>query len=321
MDTVMDSPVVLLEPQQEQSNQDDFDVCVIVPVFNRPEHTQVCLDSFFDVDPGDVRMLVVVVDNSSRLRTKTIIADWLAKYQMDEAFRKRHSFKVVTRENNGGFAAAVNVGLAVSGHDKRPVVIMHNDCVPFKGWLGEMLEVLRSSDDDAAVVVPRTNYANEGAPCVQDIRKAFEKLKPPNKDRLTPSEIRDIMAKTYPDGQEAVTSLLKLEYPNTMRSSFCVEISSFCMLVRQGLFSKYGFFDEEFWPRGYEDKLWFIYLEREGYVCMVANHAFVHHHGNATSDGPGFVYPEIMKLNEERFKAKLEARDRSRGLPGAGTAV
>ena len=72
----------------------------------------------------------------------------------------------------------------------------------------------------------------------------------------------------------------------------------------------YPWFDEDFFLRTYEDKLWFLPMERDGFVCMLANRAFVHHFGNVTSDGPGYNYPEGAKLNEEMFREKVRAMDK-----------
>lgn len=275
-------------------------VSVIIPVFNRPEYTEVFLENLNTVKHGcDIRP--VIVDNGSRKKTKEVIEKWYANGWQDKA-------KIVTLEKNVGFAGAVTAAFTEADLEEY-VCIMHNDCIPFDGWLSEMMNVLMTSDEEVAVVIPRTNYANEGTPCVKELRESFQSLKPGNKDRIDPSELNNILEKAYPRGRNDVLSDLMKGYP--MPSSYSIEISSFCMLTKKEFFRKYGNFDADFWPRGYEDKWWFRPLERDGYVCVIANYAYVHHFGNITSDGPGFSFPDNMKINEEKFKQKCLEADRN----------
>lgn len=273
-------------------------VDVIIPVFNRPEYTKVCLDSFASVDNG-IPIRPIVVDNGSRRKTREIIKEWAEKNGGMKPV-------VLTLERNFGFAGAINAVLEKSPPASEHVVVMHNDCVPFSGWAGEMADVMEAADEDVAVVMPRTCYANEGTPCIKDVRERFEKVKPGNKDRVEPSEIITTIEKTFPDGIDPFIESVKATEPHQMYS---MEISSFCFMTKSKFLSSK--FDTDFWPRGYEDKWWFRQYEREGYIAVVATRAFVFHFGNITSDGPGFSFPDIMKINEDKFRAKCIEQDKS----------
>jgi GT2 family glycosyltransferase len=214
---------------------------------------------------------------------------------------------VVEMDRNKGFAGGVNAGLEFAGDGR--VVIMHNDVIVTNGWAEAMGKVM-DSEEDAAAVTCRTNYANEGCVCVPETRKRFEQVKPSNKVRLEPAEVKDVLSKTYPDGIDAEAGRVFSEAK--MPSQYSVEIASHCVLVREGMFKKYGTFDEDFFPRGFEDKFWFQALELDGWACFVSNMAYVHHFGNATSDGPGFSFPEVFRINEAKFKEKSESRIKAR---------
>lgn len=265
---------------------------VIIPVFNRPDYTKACLDSISATDAG-TPLKVIIPTNGSRGSTMSLLREWAGPRQAI----------VVEMDRNKGFAGGVNAGLEFAGNGR--IVVMHNDVIVTDGWAAEMSRVM-DSEEDAAVVTCRTNYANEVGVCVPEIRKRFEQVKPSNKARLDPSEVAEVISKTYPDGIDAEVRRVISEVK--IASQYSVEIASHCMLVREGMFAKYGGFDEAFFPRGFEDKFWFQALEWEGWACFISNRTYVHHFGNATSDGPGFSFPDVFRINEVKFKEKTEAR-------------
>lgn len=268
---------------------------IIIPVCNMPSFTKACLDSLLTVKHG-TPIRPIIVDNGSRIKTRNIISNW--------ADQAEHHFadelKIVTLPENKGFSGGVNAGLAVA--DKTKVVaIMHNDVIPTDGWASE-LELALSSDEDVAIAVPRTCYANEGSPIFNATHEKFSAIKPCTKDPLTVEEILSVVERsTLPE----IKNKLRQSFP--MRFNYSPEISSFCMAVRPGLFNEFGKFNEDFQPRGYEDKFWFLNIEKAGMYCMIANYAYVHHFGNMTSDGPGFDFPMSMKNNKEIFDTKRQA--------------
>ena len=287
-------------------------VIVIIPVFNRPEYTKVCLDALYSTRHGTA-ISPIVVNNGSRQKTTKVILDWLQRYEgLSEEIKSVVDVPtIITLESNKGFSTAVNSALrSISNLSDKYVVILHNDTVVFPGWLGKMLPAFEE-DDDVAVVSPRTSYANEMSPCDSDLRKEFELVKPPNKDRITPEEIETMISGLYGTDREAFASAYadkaQIEF------SYSPEISSFCMLTKGAFFSEYGLFDEDFWPRGYEDKFWWRPLERNGMITMISNKAFVWHAGNITSDGPSFSQPQSMLINKEKYDSKCMEIDKNRG--------
>ena len=299
---------------------------VIIPIFNRPEYTMACLYSLYYAQHG-TPIRPIIVDNGSRGRTVSLISEWLAKHeqvQNPEVVRP-----IICRHpSNKGFAGGVNSWLK-DEQCSDLVCILHNDTIVTDNWIGELSGSLKDTkEDEVAVWIPRTNYANEMSVCTPDVRKTFEAIKPPNKDRLDDKEILRVFLNTYSDGREQLTienyqEMNFSEWNNALthpwvqefltklsktepRNSYTHEISCFCMLIKKEVFNEFGLFDEEFFPRGFEDKYWFLKMERQGLCVNIANRAYVHHFGNITSDGPGYCFPDIMKLNEDRYKKKVE---------------
>lgn len=269
---------------------------MIIPVFNKPEYTQACLDSLLVTDPG-TNLRPIIVDNGSRTKTRRLLERWI-KDARERPFLSDP--RIVANKENFGFAGALNRAINES-RDGELAMIMHNDCIPFKGWAREMLDCLElHEDDDVIAVAPRTNYANEMRPCLPGVRERFEGLKFPNKDRVAVDQIDGLMRELYPEDQDAFLTRLR----DDPRTSYLPEICSFCLLVRKQALRDVPF-DEDFWPRFFEDKLWFLHHERQGCACMLSNWSYVHHFGNITSDGPGFSMPDLFAMNEKKFKEKV----------------
>lgn len=280
---------------------------IIIPVFNRLEYSSICLDSLYETPHGAL-VVPIVVDNGSRPRTSNWLAEWQARWDGPDACRP-----IIARlPRNAGYAAALNQGIRAAkeaGLWGDHVFLMHNDCVPAPGWAKEMLDCIGSSDEETLVAIPRTNYANEHTPCIPDLRAAWEAIKPPNKERIEVDAIRGLLAKLYPLGLGKVSEDLATQDP---RTSYSPEMCSFCCVIKPKAFEENPGFDEDFFPRGQEDKFWWLKMERQGFACMRCNRAFVHHSGNITSDGPGFAQPEIAAVAQEKYREKVKEMDQKR---------
>lgn len=266
---------------------------VIVPIHNRPDYTTFFLRALSSTDPG-TPIRPVIVDNGSDSEIRGVLSRWAS---LSSPFLGQTL--ILNSPSNRGFAGGVN--LALRSRPLSPfVIIMHNDTRPFPGWAAELKACITGAPDKVAAVMPRTSYANETSMCHLDIRFEFEAIKPPNKDRMTSRKIQALMDRLYVGGHKEILEEARADLPRTF---YCPEVASFCMITSRKLLGK-GF-DEDFFPRGYEDKLWFAKLERQGFWCEVANWAYVHHFGNITSDGPGFTFPAVYEKNEKLFSEKL----------------
>lgn len=259
---------------------------IVVPVFNRPTYTQVCLTSLLNNTPSDLAE-IIVVDNGSLGPTKRILESFGGK------------IRIVCSEENLGAAAACNRGLACAKGDC--LVFMHNDCVVPKGWTEALplcLDMLRSSN--IKILTPMTNYADENTFILSsDLKDRFLSLKPSNKSPVGVDQINAIIDGTYRGDFDGFAKSVLPQNPA------CNETSSFCMIVEKSIFAEVGEFDEAFKFRGFEEKEFLLRLQVKGYGCGKAPF-FIHHFGNITSDGPGFNCHELKAANEPIYNALLK---------------
>ncbi len=103
-------------------------VSIVVPVLNNLSFTKHCIESV--KEHTDVDYELIVVDNGSRERTAT----WLAECP--------HIDKLIRNEQNIGFGEAVNQGWAQS--EGYYVATINNDTVAGPGWLSGLIDRLES---------------------------------------------------------------------------------------------------------------------------------------------------------------------------------
>jgi GT2 family glycosyltransferase len=99
---------------------------IIIPLFNRLDLTQPCIESVMQHTPADQYELIVV-DNGSTDGT----ADYLATLD---------GVTVVSNRDNAGFARACNQGARAARSDK--LLFLNNDTVVHEGWLQMLLDCL-----------------------------------------------------------------------------------------------------------------------------------------------------------------------------------
>ncbi|HEU5104700.1 MAG TPA: glycosyltransferase family 2 protein [Solirubrobacterales bacterium] len=120
------------------------EVSIVVPVHGKAELTRACLDGVLADLPGDCE--VIVVDDASPDSTPQLLAGY------GEAIR------VVSREQNGGFAVACNDGAAAARGEL--LLFLNNDTEPRSGWL-QALRGYAAAHPEAAVVGAKLLYPGE----------------------------------------------------------------------------------------------------------------------------------------------------------------
>ena len=118
---------------------------IVIPVHNRAALTGQCLEALRAEPPG-VSCETIVVDDASTDSTAELLRGH------GEAIR------VVSREQNGGFASACNDGAAVAVGDY--LIFLNNDTIPKAGWLDTLVSYA-GQHPEAAVVGAKLLYPNE----------------------------------------------------------------------------------------------------------------------------------------------------------------
>jgi GT2 family glycosyltransferase/SAM-dependent methyltransferase/glycosyltransferase involved in cell wall biosynthesis len=125
-------PQAQIEPMLTSAKQ-GFDVSIIIPLYNKVEYTQQCLESLAQNTPSG-QYEVVLVDNASTDATP----EFLKCLEGD--------VKIIRNEKNEGFVRACNIGAHAS--TGKYLLFLNNDTMVMPGWLEAML---RLAEGDARI--------------------------------------------------------------------------------------------------------------------------------------------------------------------------
>jgi len=188
--------------------------------------------------------------------------------------------EVIHAAGNRGFAGGVNLGLArAEGH----VVLLNSDTLLSPEWL-ERLERALLSGEDIGMAGPMSNCA-AGAQQIDGLT-------------LRTEEQIDAFARE-----------LAVRKDGTVRS--VTRLVGFCLMIREAVWREIGPFDERFGIGNYEDDDYCTRVRRAGYRLMVAEDAFVFHHGGRTFAGMGLegaAFNQLLDENRRRYVQKWDVQ-------------
>lgn len=244
-------------------------VSIIIPAFNQAEITAQCIATIRAHTLVPYRVLLV--DNGSNP-------------PLAPSYEALEHVTVIRAEQNLGFAAGINLGLAqAAGH----VVLLNNDTLVPEGWLDGMLSIL-DSDPNVGAVGPMSNCVS-GSQLIPDL---------------------------HLESMEAIN-----DYAARRRAQFggqsrtVARLVGFCMLIRDGVVQKVGSLDEQFATGNFEDDDYCVRILRAGYRLCVDEGSFVFHYGSQTFQAMGLVgeaWEALIASNDARFQAKWTLRPEDR---------
>jgi GT2 family glycosyltransferase len=249
---------------------------IVVPAWNAWEHTKACLESLRPTLGAFDK--VVVVDNGSVDGTKAGLGafGWA---------------KVLTNEQNRGFAAACNQGAAALVQEV--LVFLNSDTVVVGRWLDELLAPF--ADPSVVASGPRSNFVS-GRQLLPGARYTSK------------AELRSFER----SWREAHSGQL----------DEVGRLVGFCLAVRRSAFEAVEGFDEGYGSGGYEDDDLCRRLVAAGGKLVVAHGSYVHHKGHASFDANGVDWRQAELAGKERFLAApaagarpAKAGDGTKGWP------
>lgn len=208
-------------------------VSIVIPVHNNVKYTKQCIESIRrTTKPGLYEL--VIVDNGSDEATKKYLSTVDAK--------------IITNEENEGFAKAINKGFAQCSGTH--YFMLNNDTAVYPGWLTRMVSAF---DDTTGAVGPLSNYVM-GKQWVVVGRK-----------EATPEQIHNIVS-AQNKGQVSEAEFL----------------IGFALMVSKEVVEKVGLLDERFFA-GSDDLDYSLRLRRAGFKLKIVEDVFIYHAGHRTS--------------------------------------
>jgi GT2 family glycosyltransferase/radical SAM superfamily enzyme YgiQ (UPF0313 family)/tetratricopeptide (TPR) repeat protein len=189
-----------------RSDQKEFEVSIVIPVFNKVELTRQCLISLAEVT-DNVHYEVIVVNNASTDGTESLLATLGGDVQ------------IIQNKENLGFAKGCNQGAHAAR--SRYVVFLNNDTIPKKGWLISLVDEV-TVHPDVAVVGSKLLYPDD---TIQHAGVVFSRQ----------LQMPYHLFNGVPESLPAVNT----------RKEFQV-VTAACILVRKETFEQVGGFDEGF---------------------------------------------------------------------------
>jgi len=217
---------------------------IVIPVWNAWKATQACLDSLrATISPDDE---VVVVDNGSG----------------DETGKRLHFYpwvKVVSNDNNLGFAAACNQAIEVSSSEI--VVFLHNDTLVPPRWLDRLIAPF--ADADVAATGGMSNYTSSTMQLARGV---------------------SCLAGDLAQLREASTAWARLHHASLRGVEYLAEP---CIAVRRSAFEAVGGFVGEPGRYGFEYEILSSELALKGWNLVVTEDVFIYHEGHSSFQANG----------------------------------
>lgn len=257
-------------------------VSVVVLTYNNLAFTQACLHSV-EVHSDYRNLEVIVVDNASSDGSVEYLRSWAA-----EPSAAGHVRRLVLNQDNLGFAAGNNVGLAAATGEV--LVMLNNDTFVTPGWVRTLrAHLLR--DKDLGLVGPVTNNIGNEARieiCYADMDQMAAQAG--NYTRQHPGQAMPIAT-----------------------------VAFFCVMLPRAVYDSVGGLDEAFGLGFFEDDDYCRRVEQAGWKVACAEDVFVHHHLSASFDQVGAERKkELFEKNKAIYEAKWGAWEPHAYRPASG---
>lgn len=216
-------------------------VSVIVVTYNNLELTKACLSSLA-VHSNHKNMEIIVVDNASADGSPEYLSEWLTQGP---------DRKLILNQDNRGFAAGNNQGLAIADGDY--LVLLNNDTYVTPGWVRTMYRHLQR-DPSIGILGPVTN--NIG-----------------NEAKIQIS---------YKNMDEMLLESAKYTHGHIGKVQKIYTAAFFCVMFSRETYTTIGPLDEAFGRGFFEDDDYCRRVEQLGLIVGCAEDVFIHHHLSAS---------------------------------------
>ncbi len=243
-------------------------VSVVVLTYNNLAYSKACLFSI-EAYSDYPALEIIVVDNASSDGS----AEWLRSWEQEQS-PAGHRRRLILNEENLGFSAGNNVGLAAATGEV--LILLNNDTYVTPGWIRTLCAHLRRNPSLGLVGPITNNIGNEARIDIQ-----------------------------YADMTEMIHEAGQYTRAHAGQSIPLHNAAFFCVAMPREVYERVGPMDEAFGVGFFEDDDYCRRVHMEGYQVACAEDVFVHHHLSASFDSLG---AERKKVLFEKNKAIYEAK-------------
>jgi GT2 family glycosyltransferase len=237
---------------------------IVVVTHNSLAYTKMCLTTLFGCGWHREDELIIV-DNASSDGTPDYLRD---------VVRLNPFVRILINQENRGFAAANNQGLAIATGDV--LILLNNDTLLMPGWRNGLLSWL--GNPGIGLVGPVTNRTCNEAQIDAPYRTFGEMQQ---------------FARTYTAAHGG-------------RSAELGMLAMFCLAMRREVCERVGALDEQFEVGMFEDDDYARRARAAGYRLVCADDVFVHHFGQGSLGELCITgeYDRVFAANRRRFEQK-----------------
>ncbi len=228
--------------QFKKALEDMPNVSIIILSYGDPELTKAALHSLYERGASYPNLEVIIVDNGSPSDAVSDIRRFSDRFP---------NVSIIENGENLGFAKGNNVGLeAAKG---KYVMLLNNDTVVAPGAIHAMVRHLAHNPAIGAVGPLTNNIGNEA--------KLFVEYEDMEQMRL--------VARTATTGYRGVCTPISV-------------VAYFAVMFRRQDLKQFGLLSEEYGRGMFEDDDHCAMIKSKGYLCALAEDAYIHHHLSAT---------------------------------------
>ncbi|MGL6242086.1 glycosyltransferase [Pseudomonas sp.] len=216
-------------------------VSVIVVTYNNIELTKACLASL-DEHTNHENLEIIVVDNASADGSPALLKEWVSQGT---------NRKIILNEDNRGFAAGNNQGLAIA--DGEYLVLLNNDTFVTPGWVRTLYRHLERNKSIGIIGPVTNNIGNEAK-----IQISYDSM------------------------DEMLVESAKYTHSHIGKLQNIQTAAFFCVMFSRQTYETVGPLDEAFGRGFFEDDDYCRRVEQIGLSIACAEDVFIHHHLSAS---------------------------------------
>ena len=232
---------------------------IVILTHNKIEYTRQCIESIREHTIPEARE-IIVVDNLSTDGT----VEWL---------NGQKDIVRILNDENAGFPRGCNQGIRAAKGDN--VLLLNNDTVVTRNFLGNLLNCLYSSQDIGAVG-PITNSCSNG----------------------------QAIAVSYTNLSEMHAFAVENNVSDPGKWEERPRLVGYCLLIKKEVVERIGLLDERFTPGNYEDDDYCLRMRLAGFRTILCRDAFIHHYGSVSFGTYSQEFLTLLETNRKKFEEK-----------------